>query len=110
MWRSPHDVLQEQHTKLRADIKNFLAGNGMIKGHASTNNRDINPDQILLLRQEDDPMSSSESPDSRNVDLPIAGGEYSRNTSAMRDEPWTGTYVDAAYTEDGTPRLYLSRN
>ncbi|PBK75676.1 hypothetical protein ARMSODRAFT_949988 [Armillaria solidipes] len=92
--------LKEQHTKLRADIKNFLAGNGMIKGHASTNNRDTNPDQILLLRQEDDPMSSSESPDSRNVDLPIAGGEYSRNTSAMRDEPWTGTYVDAAYTED----------
>lgn len=95
--------LKEQHTKLRADIKNFLAGNGMIKGHASTNNRDSNPDQILLLRQEDDSMSSSESPDSRNVDLPITGGEYSRNTSSMRDEPWTGvnsTYVDAAYPGD----------
>ncbi|KAG7451278.1 uncharacterized protein BT62DRAFT_942088 [Guyanagaster necrorhizus] len=95
--------LKEQHTKLRADIKNFLAGNGMIKGHASSNGRDSNPDQILLLRQEDDSMSSSESPDSRNVDLPMVGGEYSRNTSAMRDEPWSAvasTYVDAAYTED----------
>ncbi|KAK0204810.1 hypothetical protein DFS33DRAFT_696458 [Desarmillaria ectypa] len=95
--------LKEQHTKLRADIKSFLAGNGMIKGHAGTNGRDSNPDQILLLRQEDDSMSSSESPDSRNVDLPMTGGEYSRNTSAMRDEPWTGvnnTYVDAAYAED----------
>ncbi|KAK0485233.1 fungal-specific transcription factor domain-containing protein [Armillaria novae-zelandiae] len=95
--------LKEQHAKLRADIKNFLAGNGMIKGHASTNTRDSNPDQILLLRQEDDSMSSSESPESRNVDLPITGGEYSRNTSAMRDEPWTGvssTYVDAAYPGD----------
>lgn len=95
--------LKEQHTKLRADIKNFLAGNGMIKGHASTNTRDSNPDQILLLRQEDDSMSSSESPDSRTIDLPVAGGEYSRTTSAVRDEPWTGvssTYVDAAYPGD----------